>query len=172
MGTKRKVSTGIGIMIILLIGLWGLYPPRPLTVVYASVEDGNGQFSIESPLPPYSYLSNEGVLVVDISQDSPFYPGYGDGLSVNSTYVFERVFVIENNESLTGEAEICVRITSEAPTLGFFTGSFDGSWGNVVEVSILAGESVEIGARIDSHGLSLGDYTEDFTIEAWGGGCG
>ncbi|ASJ03880.1 DUF1102 domain-containing protein [Thermococcus barossii] len=172
MRTTKKVATGVGITVILLIGLWGLYPSRPITVVYAIPEDGNGMSFIESPLPPYSYLNDEGFLVVDISPNNPFYPGYGEGLSVNSTYVFEKVFVIKNNESITGESEICVRITSETPEIGFFGGSFDGNWGEVVEVSISAGESVEIGARIDTHGLSTGDYTENFIIEAWGGSCG
>ena len=172
MGTKRKIAAGVGIIIILLIGIWGIYPSDPITVVYASA-DGE-EFSIESPLPPYAYLNGEGILVVDVSPDNPFYPGpgFGKGLSINSTYVFEGVFVIENNQNLTGEAEICVRISSEVSNIGFFTGTFNGSWSDVVEVTIPANESVEIGARIDTHGLTLGDYTEDFTIEAWGGNCG
>ncbi|ASJ15437.1 DUF1102 domain-containing protein [Thermococcus radiotolerans] len=169
MGTKTKIVTGIGIMIILLIGVWGIYPPDPLTVVYATPEEGNP--SVENPLPPYAYLENE-VLVVDISSNNPFYPGEGDGLSVNTTYVFEGVFTIENNQSETGYDEICVRISSKTPKIGFFVDDFEGSWSEVIEVTLQADENVNIGVWVDTHGLPLGDYSESITIEAWGGSCG
>ena len=167
MGTKTKIAAGVGIITVLLIGLWGIYPSDPITVVYATAD---GNFSIEKPLPPYAY-SDEGILVVDISPDNPFYPGYGEGLSVNTTYVFEGVFLIQNNESQTRESEICVRISSETSHIGVFAGNFNGSWSDSIEVTLPANESVEIGTRIDTHGLSLGDYTESLTIEAWGGSC-
>ena len=168
MRTALKIGAGIGIMLLLLIGARGLYPADPLTVVYAASDGGN--LSVNS-LPPYTHDEN-GFLVVDISPDSPFYPGEGEGLSVNSTYVFEGVFEIANNESETGFSEICVRVSSNDPKLGFFAGSFGGTWSNVVEVTIIGGEKVRVGARITTEGLSAGDYWGDFTIEAWGGACG
>ncbi|NJD98978.1 DUF1102 domain-containing protein [Thermococcus sp. LS1] len=169
MGKTIKIGTSIGIIIVLLIGVWELYSSDPLTVVYATPE--NGTLSIENPVPPYAYSDN-GILVIDISPDSPFYPGYGDGLSVNSTYVFDNVFIIENNQSQTGYSEICVRVSSEAQKVGFFVGNFEGNWSDIVEVTLQANESVGIGVRIDTHGLQLGDYSEGMSIEAWGGSCG
>ncbi|NJE77227.1 DUF1102 domain-containing protein [Thermococcus sp. ES12] len=169
MGTKTKIIVGIGILIILLIGVRGLYPSDPITVVYATPEEGN--VSIESPIPPYAY-SEDGVLVVDISPNNPFYPGEGDGLSVESVYVFENAFLIENNQSETGYKEICVRVSSETPMMGFFIGDFDGSWSDVVEITLHANDSAGVGMRIDTHGLAVGDYTEMMLIEAWGGSCG
>ncbi len=170
MGTKTEVIAGIGIMILLLIGVRGLYPADPITVVYAT-EDGEA-FSIDNPLSLYSHQDGNGFLVVDISRDSPFYPGEGDGLSVNSTYVFDGVFMIENNQSETGYDTICVRISSDSPNLGFFEGAFGGSWADVIEVTLEADESAEIGMRVNTTGLGLGDYMSEITIEAWGGGCG
>jgi len=170
MGTKGKILAGIGIMILLLIGVRGLYPTDPITVVYAT-EDGE-IFSIDQPLPPYSHQDGNGFLVVDISRDSPFYPGEGNGLSVNSTYVFGGVFTIENNQSETGYDTICVRISSDFPNMGFFEGSFDGNWDDVIEVTLGTDESVEIGMRVNTTGLGLGDYMSEITIEAWGGNCG
>jgi len=169
MRTALKLGAGIGIMLLLLIGARGLYPADPLTVVYAASDGGN--LSV-NPLPPYSHLDGDGFLVVDISPDSPFYPGEGDGLSVNSTYVFEGVFEIGNNQSETGFSEICVRISSNDPKVGFFVGSFGGTWSDVVEFSVMDGETIGVGARISTEGLSPGDYWGDFTIEAWGGACG
>ncbi|ASJ08439.1 hypothetical protein A3L11_03995 [Thermococcus siculi] len=170
MGTNRKILAGIGIMILLLIGVMGLRPTAPITVVYAT-EDGE-VLSIDEPIPPYSYQNDDGVLVVDISQDSPFYPGEGEGLSVNSTYVFDGVFSIENNQSETGYEEICVRISSDFPNMGFFVGSFNGNWEEVIEVTLAADESVDVGMRVNTTGLELGDYWNEITIEAWGGNCG
>lgn len=168
MRTALKVGAGIGIMLLLLIGARGLYPADPLTVVYAS--SGGGNLTIK-PLPPYSHPDGEGFLMVDISPDSPFYPGSGGGLSVNSTYVFEGVFEIGNNQSETGYSEICVLVSSSDPKIGFFVGGFNGTWSDSVEFTVGAGESVELGARISTEGLSPGDYWGDFTIEAWGGAC-
>ncbi|WP_457752231.1 DUF1102 domain-containing protein [Thermococcus sp.] len=168
MRTALKAGAGIGIMLLLLIGARGLYPADPLRVVYASSDGGN--LTIK-PIQPYSHPDGNGFLVVDISPDSPFYPGVGEGLSVNSTYVFEDVFEIENNQSETGYSEICVLVSSSDSKMGFFVGSFNGTWSDSVEFTVEAGESVELGVRINTEGLSLGDYWGDFTIEAWGGAC-
>ncbi|AFL94958.1 hypothetical protein CL1_0753 [Thermococcus cleftensis] len=168
MGTKTEFIAGIGIMIILLIGAGGLHSSDPIAVAYAT-PDG-GEFSIDSPVPPYSY-SDGGVLVVDISPDNPFYSEGGTGLSINSTYVFDDVFIVENNQSETGYEVICVRISSDFIGIGFFTGPFNGSWYDVVEVSLRADEGTGIGMRVNTTGLELGDYWGEITIEAWGGDC-
>ncbi len=168
MRTVLKLGAGVGIMLLLLIGARGLYPSDPLTVVYAVSNGGN--ISI-TPIPPYSHPDDNGFLMVDISPESPFYPGEGKGLSVNSTYVFEGVFGIGNNQSETGFSDICVRISSADPSVGFFVGNFNGTWSESVEFTVGDSENVEVGARISTGDLSLGDYWEEFTVEAWGGAC-
>ncbi len=161
---------GFGVIILLMGGIGGLYPSNPLTVVYATSEGVNP--SINPPVPPYAY-SKGGVLFVDVSPENPFYPGYGDGLGVNGTFVFDHVFTIENNRSQTGYDEICVRVTSNAPpNVGLFTGGFGGNWSDAVEVTLAANESTSVGVRIDTHNLTLGDYSDEITIEAWGRSCG
>ncbi|NJE42846.1 DUF1102 domain-containing protein [Thermococcus sp. GR6] len=168
MRTITNIFVGIGIIIFLIMGLEGMYPSEPITVAYATPDGDN--VSIENPLPPYAY-SSDGIIVVDISPNNPFYPGWGDGLSVNSIYVFEDVFLIENNQSETGYNEICVRISSNSPEIGFFLRSFNGNWSEVVEATILANESIGVGMSIDTHGLPLEDYSDEISIEAWGGSC-
>jgi len=168
MRTALKLGVGIGIMLLLLIGARGLYPADPLTVVYAASDGGGPSIT---PLPPYAHPDGDGFLLVDISPQSPFYPGAGDGLSVNTTYVFEGVFEIGNNQSETGFSEICVKVSSNDPSVGFFVGSFEGTWSESLEFTVEDGEGVVVGARITTEDLSLGDYWGDFTIEAWGGAC-
>jgi len=167
MGNVTKIAAGIGIVVLLLIGAYGLYPAEPLTVAYATLDDGN--VTIESPLPPYAHL-DKGVLVVDISPDSPF-SGEGRGLSPDSTYVFNDVFTVTNNVSETGYSRVCVRISSDSPNIGFFEGEFSGRWDGGVEVELAANETIPIGMRVNTTGLRPGDLWSDITIEAWGGGC-
>ncbi|AIF70245.1 hypothetical protein PAP_09335 [Palaeococcus pacificus DY20341] len=164
-----KISYIVIVLVVLFFSSLGWYVERPIPVVYA-VPDNASNFSIENPLPPYSYLSN-GVLKVEISNESPFYPGFGEGLSSNSTYVFEEVFEIKNNESETGFSEICVRVNSTSSNIAFFKGDYAGFWAQSIEFTVLADESVKVGIRFDTHGLPLGDYNQVITIEAFGGSC-
>ena len=168
MGRKRKLA-GIWLLLLLLIAIRGLHRGNPITVVYATADGRN--VSIERPLPPYAHHKN-GFLMVEISGDSPLYPGSGRGLGTNGTYVFEGVFLIENNESETGYGEVCVRVSSDSRGIGFFTGPFEGTWDDVIEVTLGADESAEIGMRVNTTGLERGDHWDEITIEAWGGNCG
>ncbi|RLF88801.1 hypothetical protein DRN43_05070 [Thermococci archaeon] len=154
------------IMLAVLFFSVGLYK-KPIPVVYA-LDDG--YFSIENPLPPYAYLS-DGFLKVEISNQSPFYPGYGEGLSPDSIYVFESVFEIENNETETGFGEICVKISSASSNIAFFEGGYTGFWAQSIEFTVLANQSVRVGMRFDTHGMALGDHTQEITIQAFGGSC-
>ncbi|QDA30692.1 DUF1102 domain-containing protein [Thermococcus indicus] len=77
-----------------------------------------------TPIQPYAYINDGGVLVVDISPDNPNYPGYGDGLSPNSEYNFDEVFEVSNDlweENMT----IVVRITSDNTAIQFYGADHD-----------------------------------------------
>lgn len=169
-----KLLAGIGLFTIIMSGLFfvNLNSEDSIPVVYAISEATatNGTPSIESPVPPYSYLQ-DGFLKVDISNESPMYPGFGNGLGKDTVYVFENVFTIENNESETGESEICVTVTSDSAKIGVFEGNFEGSWSQSISVSLLANETAYIGMHIDTHNLTLGDYNSAITIQAVGGSC-
>ncbi|WP_461865320.1 DUF1102 domain-containing protein [Thermococcus sp.] len=168
--TKAIISIGLFIIMTGVI-LTSLNSEDNIPVVYAVPNANNTTITLESPVPPYSYLQ-DGFLKVEISNKSPMYPGFGKGLSKDTIYVFEKVFKIENNVSETGEAEICVTIVSNSENIGLFEGSFEGSWKQDISVSLLANETVYIGMRVDTHNLTLGNYESAISIQAVGGSCG
>ncbi|WP_461864860.1 DUF1102 domain-containing protein [Thermococcus sp.] len=169
-----KLLAGIGLFTIIMSGLFfaNLNSEHSIPVVYAISESEatNGTGSIESPVPPYSYLQ-DGFLKVDISNESPMYPGFGKGLGKDTVYVFEDVFTVKNNESETGESVICVTVTSNSDNIGVFEGNFKGSWNQSISITLLANETAYIGMHINTHNLTLGDYNTAITIEAFGGSC-
>lgn len=156
------------IILVMIFFVWGVFVVKPIPVVLA-VED-NASVSIENPLPPYAFLSN-GYLKIDISNQSPLYPGFGEGLSPDTVYVFNDVFEIYNNETETGQSVICVSVTSPTPVIGLFVSPYTGTWSQSIEFEVLANQSVKVGMRFDTAGLSLGDYNQNITIQAFGGPC-
>lgn len=77
-----------------------------------------------TPVQPYAYINDGGVLVVDISPSNPNYPGYGMGLSPNSEYNFDEVFNVSNDLWEEGMA-IVVRITSDNTAIQFYGADMD-----------------------------------------------
>jgi len=156
------------IILVMIFFVWGVFVVKPIPVVLAV--DDNASVSIENPLPPYAYLSG-GYLKIDISNQSPLYPGFGEGLSPNSVYVFDDVFEIYNNESETGFSQICVVISSSVSVIGLFVSPYAGTWSQSIEFTVPADQSVQVGMRFDVNGLPLGDYNQNITIQAFGGPC-
>ena len=155
-------------MLVITFFAWGVFVVKPIPVVLAV--DDNVPVPIENPLPPYAYLS-EGYLTIDITNQHPLYPGFGEGLSPDSVYVFDSVFEIYNNESETGFSEICVTITSPTSVVGLFVSPYTGSWSKTIEFTVPANQSVQVGMRFDMNSLPLGDYNQNITIQAFGGPC-
>lgn len=147
---------------------------RPVIPVVFAVSNGStlqsDGFYIENPVPPYSHFTDR-VLVVDISEDSPFYTGFG-GISTGAVYVFEDVFEIYNNETETGFEIICVNISTDMPYTVFFEGDYPASVSSSLQFNVSSGERVGIGMVFDSTSLPMGSYNGLFTIEAVGGACG
>lgn len=110
-----------------------------------------------TPVQPYAYINDAGVLVVDISPDNPNWPGYGNGLSPNSEYNFDEVFNVSNDlweENMT----IVVRITSDNSAIQFYGADeniYSTSSGSAIYASDMAendvcfvvhsGEAVSVG---------------------------
>jgi len=166
----RKIFklTVLPIILVIMFFMWGVFVVKPIPVVLAV--DDNASVSIENPLPPYAYLSG-GYLKIDISNQSPLYPDFGEGLSLDTVYVFNDVFEIYNNETETGQSVICVSVTSPTPVIGLFVSPYTGTWSQSIEFEVLANQSVKVGMRFDTAGLSLGDYNQHITIQAFGGSC-
>ncbi len=111
---------------------------------------------------PYAH-DIDGNLVIDISDASPFYPGYGEGLSRNTVYRFDDVIAIKNNASV-----VCVIVQSNFDGLKFYT---DGSADSTLTFSLGENEIVYIGVEINTSLYDLGTYTGSFTIKASEGEC-
>jgi len=156
------------IILLMMFFVWGAFVVKPIPVVLAV--DDSVSAPIETPLPPYAYLSG-GYLKVDISNQSPIYPGFGEGLSPDTVYVFNDVFEIYNNETETGESVICVNITSPTPVIELFVSPYNNIWSQSIEFEVLANQSVKVGMRFNTTGLLLGDYNQHITIRAFGGSC-
>ncbi|WP_297436481.1 DUF1102 domain-containing protein [Thermococcus sp.] len=120
------------------------------------VSDDNELIDL-TPIQPYAYINEGGVLVVDISPDNPNYPGYGQGLSPNSEYNFDEVFEV-SNDLWENNMSIVVRITNANTAIQFYGADHDihdASTGNIVYASDMAkndvcfvvgpGEAVKVG---------------------------
>jgi len=117
------------------------------------------------PLQPYADINDNGMLVIDLSMQNANYwelflenLTIGKGVSPDSIYVFEHVFGVSNH--LWENVTICMHIEySGSGAISFFEGEYTNETVGVdeLEVTILPGETVEIGMIIDSEGLDDGD---------------
>ena len=114
-----------------------------------------------TPIQPYAYINEAGVLVVDISPDNPNWPGYGNGLSPNSEYNFDEVFEV-SNDLWEDNMTIVVRITSDNTAIQFYGADYDvhdSATGGIIYASDMAtsdvcfvvgsGDAVKVGMDFD-----------------------
>ncbi|NJE77226.1 DUF1102 domain-containing protein [Thermococcus sp. ES12] len=164
----RKIIGLFALMIGLLVAVAAssahfAYFEADRNVHIAVVPDDNELIDLR-PLQPYAYISDNGMLVIDLSQNNPkwwelvneeFTPG--KGVSPNSTYVFEEVFGVSND--LWEGTPICMHITySGDGGVRFFVGDYTGQEGETtLDVTIMPGEVVKIGMILDSTDLEEGD---------------
>ena len=131
-----------------------------------------------TPLQPYAYINDGGVLVIDFSANNQNYPGYGDGISPSSEYNFDEVFEVSND--LWEDTTIVVRITSNLSNIEFY-----GHEGGVYAVSgapatasdsasdevcfiLNRGDAKKIGIDLSANGDSPGDiWNAKMTVEAY-----
>ncbi|ASJ03881.1 DUF1102 domain-containing protein [Thermococcus barossii] len=112
------------------------------------------------PIQPYAYINENGMLVIDLSHNNGNWEeGFGEGVSPNSTYVFEEVFGVSND--LWEQTPICMHITytGDGGVL-FFEGDYvpDQTVGaTTLNVTVMPGDVVRIGMIIDSTGISAPD---------------
>ncbi len=121
-----------------------------------------------TPIQPYAYIGDDGILVVDFSPNNPNYPGYGDGISPASEYNFDEVFEVSND--LWEQFPIVVRVTSNNTHVEFYGhegGVFAVDGGQAATASdsarddvcfvVQPGQSVKIGMDLSANGDSPGD---------------
>ncbi|NJE42845.1 DUF1102 domain-containing protein [Thermococcus sp. GR6] len=110
------------------------------------------------PIQPYAYITENGMLVIDLSHNNEnWHEGFGEGVSPNSTYIFEEVFGISND--LWEGTPICMHLTySGSGGVSFFEGDYTGQNGETTfDVTIMPGEVVRIGMIIDSTDMDAGN---------------
>jgi len=138
------------------------------------VSDDNELIDL-TPIQPYAYINDGGVLVVDISPDNPNYPGYGQGLSPNSEYNFDEVFEV-SNDLWEDNMSIVVRITNANTAIQFYGADHDihdAQTGAVVYASDMAkndvcfvvepGEAVKVGMDFTVGNAAI-DTTESSNV--------
>jgi len=143
------------------------------------VSDDNELIDL-TPIQPYAYINDGGVLVVDISPNNPNYPGYGEGLSPNSEYNFDEVFEV-SNDLWENNMSIVVRITNANTAIQFYGADHDihdTSTGAIVYASDMAkndvcftvgpGEAVKVGMDFTVGNAALNTTeSSNIHIQAW-----
>ncbi len=144
------------------------------TVHIQIVPDDNELIDLE-PLQPYAYINSNGMLVIDLSDaNANWEEGFGEGVSPNSTYVFEEVFGVSNH--LWEETPICMNITySGSGGILFFEGDYvSGTTVGATNlyVTVQPGEVVRIGMIINSTDMDAGTSLDgNIAFYATAGAC-
>ncbi|WP_456420708.1 DUF1102 domain-containing protein [Thermococcus sp.] len=139
------------------------------------VSDDNELIDLTALQPYVTY--DAGKLYVDISQYNPNHPtGGGNGMSPNTTYVFEEMFQVsnelwENNET---SYPICVTIKTQHDGVLVFAGTYDSPIAGPahnIQFTVEHGDPVPIGMIFDNTNSTLGQYQFQMSIEAIAGAC-
>ncbi|MBO8179123.1 MAG: DUF1102 domain-containing protein [Archaeoglobus sp.] len=143
------------IAIILLLIALGLRAPA-ISVMAADTISGILLYST-SP-----YANNENNLTIDITENNPNYPGYGNGLSPGSVYRFDDLLTIENSNSFP----VCVELESQSDLVKFYT---DGDSLPAISFTLAVNESMSVGVEFNA--AELGLMEEYYSIQILEGGC-
>ncbi|BAA29653.1 DUF1102 domain-containing protein [Pyrococcus horikoshii] len=127
-----------------------------------------------TPVQPYVYLNN-GKLTVEISSNNPSYPGYGEGLSTDSIYVFEEMFNVSNElwENAQQDYPICVTVKAESP-VKVFAGTYNSPIAGPdyqISFTVYHGQPVSVGMIFNNTGLSSGEHQFQIDVSAVAGEC-
>ncbi|WP_297436484.1 DUF1102 domain-containing protein [Thermococcus sp.] len=139
------------------------------------VADDNELIDLTALQPYVTY--DAGKLYVDITQYNPNYPeGAGQGMSPNTTYVFEEMFEVSNElwENNQTEYPICVDIKTNHEGVLLFAGNYTNPIAgpaNNLEFTVYHGNPVPIGMIFDNTNATLGNYQFQMSIEAHAGAC-
>jgi hypothetical protein len=144
--------------------------------VTVNITSDDNEFIDLTPLQPYAYLNN-GKLTIEISPNNPNYPGYGDGMSVNTTYVFEEMFNVSNElwENEDADFPICVRISlNQGDGISFFAGDYDSPIsgpGTQIHFTVYHNQPVPVGFIFDNTNKDLGSNGAQMSVSADAGAC-
>ncbi len=146
---------------------------RSITV---NITSDDNEFIDLTPLQPYAYLNN-GKLTIEISPNNPNYPGYGDGMSVNTIYVFEEMFNVSNElwENENGDFPVCVQISiNQGDGIEVFAGNYSNPISGPdtqVQFTVYHDEPVPVGFVFNNTDKEMGTQSVQMSINAEAGAC-
>ncbi len=140
------------------------------------VSDDNELIDLTALQPYVTY--DAGKLYVDISQYNPNHPDWGgNGMSPNTTYVFEEMFEVSNElwENNQTDYPICVKIKSSHDNVLLFAGNYTNPIAGPsqnLEFTVYHGNPVPVGMIFDNTNATLGLDQFQMSFEAHAGECG
>jgi len=139
------------------------------------VSDDNELIDLTALQPYVTY--DAGKLYVDISQYNPNHPSWGgNGMSPNTTYVFEEMFEVSNElwENNQTDYPICVTIKTQHAGVALFAGDFNSPIAgpdNNIQFTVYHDNPVPVGMIFDNTNSTLGSYQFQMSVEAVAGSC-
>ena len=140
------------------------------------VSDDNELIDLTALQPYVTY--DAGKLYVDISANNPNYPeGAGQGMSPNTTYVFEEMFEVSNElwENDNESYPICVTITTQHDNVLIFAGDYGNETAGPahnIQFTVEHGNPVKVGMIFNNTNATLGLDQFQMSISAVAGACG
>jgi len=169
----------VGVTMVIGAGATFRYYEADRSITVNITSDDNELIDLD-PIQPYAYL-NDGKLTIEISPNNPNYPGYGDGMSHNTTYVFEEMFNVsndlwENNES---DFPICVTIhVTGNGVVEVFAGNYnDNGTATIanpdtsITFTVYHNSPVPVGFIFNNTCLDQGMHSVQMSINAEAGAC-
>ncbi|ASJ01218.1 DUF1102 domain-containing protein [Thermococcus gorgonarius] len=163
----------IGMLLAVGAGANFRYYAADRSASFQVVSDDNELIDLTALQPYVTY--DAGKLYVDISQWNPNHNG-GNGMSPNTTYVFEEMFQVSNElwENNQTDYPICVKIKTYHDNVLIFAGNYTnpiaGPADNI-EFTVEHGNPIPVGMIFDNTDAALGMDQFQMSFEAHAGEC-
>ncbi len=126
-----------------------------------------------TPNQPYAFIDEDGKMIVRFDTLNRNYPGYGNGISPDTIYVFDKVFCISNGLWDDETVAVDLRVTPDLDGIiklyspsSTENRSPDDASGNLTAI-IRPGGSACIGFVINTTGYGKGDYEGTIKIRGY-----
>lgn len=166
----------IGMLLAVGAGANFRYYSADRSASFQVVSDDNELIDLTALQPYVRY--DAGKLYVDISHNNPNHDG-GDGMSPNTTYVFEEMFNVSNElwENEQGDYPICVTLSGvpQNENVQLFAGTYDNPIagpGTTITFTVTHDSPVSIGMIFNNTNVANGtSHQFDLSITAVAGAC-
>ncbi|WP_209475785.1 DUF1102 domain-containing protein [Thermococcus stetteri] len=165
----------VGMLLAVGAGANFRYYSADRTASFDVVSDDNELIDLTALQPYVTY--DAGKLYVDISEYNPNHPDWGgNGMSPNTTYVFEEMFHVSNElwENNQTDYPICVTIKSNHDNVLLFAGNYTNPIAGPsqnLEFTVYHNNPIPIGMIFDNTNATLGMDQFQLSFEAHAGAC-